>query len=318
MAEPQKPSRQRLFDTRSHSWREAKLIDQVSPRAVKLARVQAFVFLPLFGGILVVFHYREQIFGVSPNSTGDTVVRIATVIALVILGWAAARNVGKAIGPMLFRRMEPGTAGTVGFLIRVATVVIVVLVALNIAGVSSRTLAVGGSITAIVIGLAAQQTLGNFFAGTVLLSARPFRVGDRVRLRGGSIGGQIEGTVSSLGLLYTNFSVGDETVMVPNSVVLGVAVQPLREPESVNLRARLRSGVTPGDLEAVLAESLETPLRDRPQITLEELDGDDVIVRIEATPRIAADGAQLANELLHAVAREARGEPGNGQEPGAA
>ena len=30
--------------------------------------------------------------------------------------------------------------------------------------------------------------------------------------------------------------------MVPNSVVLNVAVLPLREPEAVNLRARLRAG----------------------------------------------------------------------------
>ena len=33
--------------------------------------------------------------------------------------------------------------------------------------------------------------------------------------------------------------------MVPNSVVLNVAVLPLREPEAVNLRARLRPGMTP-------------------------------------------------------------------------
>lgn len=30
--------------------------------------------------------------------------------------------------------------------------------------------------------LAAQQTVGNLIAGTVLLSARPFRVGDRIRV----------------------------------------------------------------------------------------------------------------------------------------
>ena len=62
-------------------------------------------------------------------------------------------------------------------------------------------LAVGGAFTAVIVGLAAQQTLGNLFAGIVLLSARPFRVGDRVRLQGGGLAGEIEGIVSSLGLL---------------------------------------------------------------------------------------------------------------------
>jgi small conductance mechanosensitive channel len=58
----------------------------------------------------------------------------------------------------------------------------------------------------VVFGLAAQQTLGHVIAGTVLLSARPFRVGDRVRLHAGGLAGQIEGVVSSLGLLYTTLA----------------------------------------------------------------------------------------------------------------
>ncbi len=174
------------------------------------------------------------------------------------------------------------------------------------AGIEPQTLALGGAFTAVIFGLAAQQTLGNLIAGMVLLSARPFRVGERVRLQGGRLAGQIEGTVSSLGLLYTTFATGDDSIMVPNSVVLNVAILPLREPEAVNLRARLRAGMTPGDLQEVLEKSLETPLRDAPRITLEELDGDEVVVRISATPRVAAQGRQLASELLAVVARETR------------
>ena len=153
-------------------------------------------------------------------------VRIGTVVALMILGWAMARDVGRALGPALFRRLDPGTAGTVGFLIRLVTVGIVLLVALRIAGLDPRTLAVGGAVTAVVLGLAAQQTLGNLIAGTVLLSARPFRVGERVRFQGGPLAGELEGVVSSLGLLYTTVLDGDDSIMVPNSVVLSVAVSP--------------------------------------------------------------------------------------------
>jgi small-conductance mechanosensitive channel len=58
----------------------------------------------------------------------------------------------------------------------------------------------------------------------VLLSARPFRVGDSVRLQGGQIAGQIEGTIGSLGLLYTTFATKEGSILVPNSVVLNVAV----------------------------------------------------------------------------------------------
>jgi small conductance mechanosensitive channel len=107
---------------------------------------------------------------------------------------------------MLLKRLEPGTAGTVGFLIRLATLAITVLVALRLAGLKPQTLAVGGAITAVILGLAAQQTVGNLIAGTVLLSARPFRVGDRIRVHAGGVAGTVEGTVTSLGLLYTTLA----------------------------------------------------------------------------------------------------------------
>src|SRR5207248_7704778 len=111
----------------------------------------------------------------------------------------------------------------------------------------------------VVLGLAAQQTLGNVIAGMVLLSARPFRVGERVRLQAGSVGGAVEGIVSSLGLLYTTLARGADRIMIPNSVVLAAAVVPLREPESVDVRVRLSSGVRPSQVQAILDEEVSTP-----------------------------------------------------------
>jgi small conductance mechanosensitive channel len=292
----------RLFETHSHAWREVGLARQLSRRAVKRARVQAAVFIPLLVGILVVYAYRDDLFG----SAYDTPVRIVTAIALCVVGWQVARDVGRALGPALFRRLDPGTAGTVGFLIRLGFLGIAFLVALRVAGLDPRTLVVGGAFTAVILGLAAQQTLGNLFAGMVLLSARPFRVGERVRLQGGGLAGQVEGVVSSLGLLYTTFAQGDDQIMVPNSVVLNVAIVPLREPDGVDLRARLSAGVTPLEVQRLLEEAITTPVRDRPQIQLEEVDGDEVVVRITATPEHPADGPKLASEVLEAIASQDR------------
>ncbi len=287
-----------MFETRSHAWREAGLLRQINPRAVKRARVQALLLVPLFVGVVLVYEHRQKLLGV------DVPVRVVAVLALLILGWAIARDIGRALGPPLFRRLDPATAGTVGFLIRLVTVGLALLVALNVAGLNSRTLALGGAFTAVVLGLAGQQTLGNVIAGTVLLSARPFKVGDRVRLQGGPLAGTVEGVVSSLGLLYTTFITGEDSLMVPNSVVLGVAVLPIREPDAVNLRARLRPGMTPSDLQELLERSLQTPMRDVPRITLEELDGDAAVVRISATPQVASEGRHLASELLRVVSGE--------------
>jgi small conductance mechanosensitive channel len=290
----------KLFDTQSHSWREAGLARQLSVRAVKRARIQAIVMVPVLIGILVVYGYRDQLFG----SDYETPIQIATTVVLIVLGWQIARDIGRALGPTLFRRLDPGTAGTVGFLIRLVFVGLAIIVALRVAGLDPRTLAVGGAFTAVIVGLAAQQTLGNLIAGTVLLSARPFRVGERVRLQGGGIAGQIEGIVSSLGLLYTTFAQGDDHVMVPNSVVLNVAIVPLREPDGVDLRARLPGDVTPLEVQELLDSAIQTPVRSQPQIRLEELDGDEVVVRISATPERPSDGPRLASEVLEAVSTQ--------------
>jgi small conductance mechanosensitive channel len=305
MSDDDQRDARRLFNTRSYAWREVGLARQLSRRAVKRARIQAGVLVPLLAGVLVVYSYRDDLFG----HAYDTPVRIITAVALCVLGWQIARDVGRSLGPTLFRRLDPGTAGTVGFLIRLVFVGIAIVVALRVAGLDPRTLAVGGAFTAVIVGLAAQQTLGNLIAGTVLLSARPFRVGERVRLQGGGIAGQIEGVVSSLGLLYTTFAQGDDQVMIPNSVVLNVAIVPLREPDSVDLRARLNVGTTPLEVQELLEESVQTPVRDRPQIHLEEIDGDEVVVRITATPERPSDGPKLASEVLEALASQTvRGE----------
>ncbi|HEY3758331.1 MAG TPA: mechanosensitive ion channel domain-containing protein [Solirubrobacteraceae bacterium] len=213
-----------MFETRSQAWREVGLVHQVSPAAVKRARLRALLLVPLFVAVVLLYDHRAELGLKHSTSEVKGLVQAATAIVLLILGWAIARDFGRALGPALFRRLDPATAGIVGFLIRLVTIAIALLIALVVAGVETRTLAVGGAFTAVILGLAAQQTLGNLIAGTVLLSAGPFRVGDRVRLQGGPLAGQIEGIASTLGLLYTTFATDEGSILVPNSVVLNVAV----------------------------------------------------------------------------------------------
>jgi small-conductance mechanosensitive channel len=187
-------------------------------------------------------------------------------------------------------------------LIRLATIAITIVLALHIVGLNPGTIAAGGAFTAIVFGLAAQQTLGNVIAGMVLLSARPFRVGERIRLQAGAVGGFTEGIVSSLGLLYTTLARGEDRMMIPNNVVLSSAVVPLVEPDAVDVRIRLNSGVRPSRVQAILDESITTSTRSTPRVLLEEIDGDRLVVRVQATPDRAADGARLADEIIVALA----------------
>ena len=116
---------------------------------------------------------------------------------------------------------------------------------------------------------------------------------------------QIEGVVSSLGLLYTTFAQGQDSVMVPNTVVLSAAVVPLREP-AVDLRARLRPEVRPSAVQELLEDAVRTPVRGEPRIALEELDSDEVVVRVSATPVEDRDGPRLADEILAGLAAVTR------------
>jgi small conductance mechanosensitive channel len=270
---------------------------ELRQQAAKRARnawAQLAVLVPLLSGVFVTYHFRHAL--------GDAMaVRIATVVVLVLLGWAIARGIGRALGPVLLDRLDDGTAGTIDFLIRLITLAASLVAALRIAGLKAGTLAVGGALTAVILGLAAQQTLGNLFAGVVLLTARPFRVGDRVRIKAGSIGGGSEGTVRSVGLFYTTLQSGGETAAIPNSVVVTSAIVPVRRPESVDFRAWVRPEVLPEDLQALLEDTVRTPTRGTPYIDLEEYHSDEVVMRVSATPQRPADGGRLAGEIIKAI-----------------
>jgi small conductance mechanosensitive channel len=289
---------ERMFETRTDAWEKVGLAANVSPREVKRAQRELVVLVPLLIGVLVAYSERNHIFG----RGSDTAVRIGTVLLLVALGWGIARALGRAAAPTFFRRMDPSTAGTVGFVVRLATIAITLLAALRIAQVSPSTLLAGSAFTAVVLGLAAQQTLGNLFAGMVLLSARPFKVGERVRLQAGGVAGQLEGVVSSLGLMYTTLARGEDRVLVPNSVVLAAAVLPIREPDPVDVTVRLRSGPSMTQIQAILDDQVTTHTRYPASVSLQEIDGDEVVVRVRATPERAAEGARLADEVIGALA----------------
>lgn len=81
----------------------------------------------------------------------------------------------------------------------------------------------GVSVVSIVVGLAAQNTLGNLIAGLSLLLYRPFHIGDRVQLN--TPKGVETGTVSGLSLGYTILRNAEEQeIIVPNSVMVSQVI----------------------------------------------------------------------------------------------
>jgi small-conductance mechanosensitive channel len=286
---------ERMFETRSEAWQRAGLSVEVDEGQARRARGEAIVLVLLLIGIKIAYDHRASIVGKSFVRSYGTWIQVVVVVALVTVGWALARDLARAVAPVFLRRMDPATAGTFGFLTRLLTIAVALIFALSASGFRSSTLVAGGAFTAVVLGLAAQQTLGNVFAGIVLLSARPFRVGERVRFQAGAVGGSVEGVVSSLGLLYTVLTRGADQIMIPNNVVLAAAVVPIKEPDMVDVKVRLNSGVRPSQVQAILDSEIAVVTRTRASVLLEEVDGDDVVVRVQATP-------ELADEIIMALA----------------
>ncbi|MCO5315349.1 MAG: mechanosensitive ion channel family protein [Solirubrobacterales bacterium] len=282
-----------MFETRTEQWHEAGLGDEIRKEKPGRTWPRLLLFALLIAAVLVAFNHRQTI---APGYGSEA--RILTAILLFGLGLGFAGALGRTTTPMILRRMDPGTAGTIAFVIRLLTIVVVGVIALRIAGVKAAALAVGGAFTAVIVGLAAQQTLGNIFAGIVLQSTRPYKVGERVRLTSSSLAGSVEGTVSSLGLFYTTILNGPERMMIPNSVLLTSIVEPLRSPDSVDIRARFDSHVTPAEVQNMLGHAISVPLLEAPEIWLEEVDRDEVVFRITATPARKADGRKLAEEVV--------------------
>ena len=103
-----------MLQTRTHAWDEAGLSRQLRPRsAARRARREVLVLLPLLAARARRLLERERLFG---GSTRRAPRCGASCWSPSAGRWPATSAASSR--PRLFRRMDPATAGTVGFLIR--------------------------------------------------------------------------------------------------------------------------------------------------------------------------------------------------------
>jgi small-conductance mechanosensitive channel len=119
---------------------------------------------------------------------------------------------------------------------------VVLVVTLSMLGFRVGQLVLGGTVTAVLITIAAQQALSNLFAGMLLQFAHPFKVGDSIWVRSGSLAGTIEGVVAEISITYITLENDDGRVLLPNAVVLASAVSPVRTAPKDGLLAHRYSG----------------------------------------------------------------------------
>jgi small-conductance mechanosensitive channel len=164
--------------------------------------------------------------GLTPH---NAVVSWITVPILLIAGIYAVGRLADGMGRFLARRSIEA-AGAVVRLVATAVGYLLVLIAVfAVLGVSIAHLIIGFGLAGVVLGIAAQQSLGNIFASLVLLFARPFSVGEHIRIRSGTIG-VVDAWVLGIGLTYVTLQTEDGLLKVPNSVVLASGIGKLDTP----------------------------------------------------------------------------------------
>jgi small-conductance mechanosensitive channel len=158
-------------------------------------------------------------------SVGD-IVAVAGGIVFIVAGLVAIRIFTSGTGKAIEQPLGGARTNTLTLIISVMAHVALLLATLNLLGVPLEGLLLGGAITGVVLGIAAQQTLGNVFAGLVLLIVRPFVVGDEIVLKSGSLGGEYAGRITDMGLFYVDMITETGPVKLPNAGVLAGAVGP--------------------------------------------------------------------------------------------
>jgi hypothetical protein len=173
--------------------------------------------------------------GVTPRSlgplqplghNGNMVLSYGAAVAFCLLASAAVIGAGNKARAAMQESIGSAHAAVIRFTIVLAGGLATIVLTLQLLDIPITQLVVGGALTGVLVGIAAQQSLANVFAGIVLLMARPFRVGDQIGIRSGALGGLIEGLVTEISITYVMLDTGNGAVHVPNSQVLAAAVGP--------------------------------------------------------------------------------------------
>jgi small-conductance mechanosensitive channel len=160
------------------------------------------------------------------GKTNQQAITAVAAACFVVLAVIATRALASGLGMLIAERGAASSASAIRLITTIAGYLVVLFVTLGMLDVPIQHVLLGGAITGVIIGIAAQQALGNVFAGLVLLLARPFTVGQHIRVRSGTYGGEFDGVVRSMSLTYVTIDTPSGLLNVPNAGMLAAAVGP--------------------------------------------------------------------------------------------
>jgi len=165
----------------------------------------------------------------------DRYIHVIDIGVVLVTGVAATITLVRLVAPPIAARAGPTHTNTVKLLFRLVCLSLIITALIFLSGPTGSTFVsalVGVGFFGIVLGLAAQDVLGNLFSGLMILAARPFNINDRIAIVTWQFGkfppslshGWLEpaytGVVKGITLTYTRILTDSNWLLkVPNSIV---------------------------------------------------------------------------------------------------
>ena len=210
------------------------------------------------------------------------VLLVVTLVAQLVDWWLARKSVSPEIETRyrVLRRAVSVTIIAIGLF---SALLVIPQVRAVAGGLLASTAILG-----VIIGLASQQTLGNFIAGLLIATTQPVRIGDQVSYAGET------GVVEEIGLTYTFIRTVDRRrLVVPNSKL---ASDPI-----VNASIRSRETFAEVSVPVPLVADLDSAVEALREDVADERHADVYVSSLDGTATVtlrAAASDELAAERL--------------------
>jgi small conductance mechanosensitive channel len=148
------------------------------------------------------------------------------VVVAATIGYFVVNSLANVFYRLSYDALKKN-AEIIRILIRIIGAIIVISIIISYLSEDPIIAASIGTITAIVIGFASQNVLGNLISGLYLAITRPFRIGDKVTVFGNT------GIIFDIGLLYSRLKTEEgDIILAPNLSLVSTTII-LRDSKSV-------------------------------------------------------------------------------------
>ena len=215
-------------------------------------------WLLIFIGVKIAMDYLDFQNGIAYfiETTTASLIYIGVAIVLIAVLVVFINHWGKRIAKKTKSTMDDALIPLFRRTTRVAVLIIVAIMVLDLWGVNVAGLLAGVGIAGIAIGFAVKDSLANIFGGVSLIVDKTIHVGDKIKLEDGTVG-----IVHDVAIRATRIKTFDnEILIVPNGKLSNMIIQNYHQPDlsaRVPIIVGIEYGEDPEKAKKVALESLK-------------------------------------------------------------